>query len=275
MALSRRCLLDYLANPHPTHTDEAGRAMTEAGAKPARSVEADGSFATNDSLVREAYDRVANRYDSEYTSRMYQAENVALRTILRNLDLPDLGTILDLGCGTGLLVDLLPEIKDRVIGLDISQNMLDVAKEKHPDLETHRGNMANLSAFPQDAFGAVTSLFGPISFCSDYRRCAEEIHRVLRPGGRFFIMACGTRYAARRSYQQQGYRLPMTYFRAGALRNLFAWAEDVYTGGFNVTVEDHCQDWPVDQQVQQLLAEYLLPQQADSGYQVVVTGTKP
>ena len=51
---------------------------------------------------------------------------------LRALPLPRLGRVLDVGCGTGALAARLAGINYEVVGLDPSQGMLDVMRERAP-----------------------------------------------------------------------------------------------------------------------------------------------
>jgi len=75
------------------------------------------------------YGEVAGRYDEHYSDRVSQLENAWLQDWLDPLD----GSILDLGCGTGLLLDIMDIDPCRYRGVDPSEEMLGVARGKHPE----------------------------------------------------------------------------------------------------------------------------------------------
>jgi ubiquinone/menaquinone biosynthesis C-methylase UbiE len=100
--------------------------------------------------------------------------------------------ILDLGCGTGALTKLchLVHPEARVIGLDPAAKMLDEARIRvnRPTVTFEEGSAANLSMFPAGSFDAVVSNFALHHLSHDDKKvCAQEVWRVLRPGGVFIF----------------------------------------------------------------------------------------
>ncbi|HYO56411.1 class I SAM-dependent methyltransferase [Archangium sp.] len=101
---------------------------------------------------------------------------------------------LDVCCGTGAAMrHLRPLCRRRVVGVDLSQGMLDEARRRLADapgtaaLELVRGDALELPW--REEFDLVTSFgaFGHISE-EDEPRLVKGIHRVLRPGGRFLFV---------------------------------------------------------------------------------------
>jgi len=132
--------------------------------------------------VAESYDRVAQGYDANYGTPMNHAEE---REISRLVEPYINGGVLDAGCGTGLLLDLYPNI-DNYYGVDISAGMLEKHQEKHPSRMTHRGNAWQECAtefLPHN----VVSLFGSPSY-SNPRKVSRGVQQILKRGGRFFLM---------------------------------------------------------------------------------------
>jgi SAM-dependent methyltransferase len=76
-------------------------------------------------LVSEAYDEFAHIYDAEQG----WLEESYLRFIQR-LEIHSQDTVIEVGCGTGILGKLLAEISRNYVGFDISMEMLKVFKEK-------------------------------------------------------------------------------------------------------------------------------------------------
>lgn len=79
------------------------------------------------------YGKMAGAYDEQYTSDLCKRENEAIARLLNEYAAKG-KKIFDVGCGTGLTLDLCSHI-DRMdyIGIDASREMVGIAKEKHPD----------------------------------------------------------------------------------------------------------------------------------------------
>lgn len=93
--------------------------------------------------------------------------------------------ILDVACGTGVLARAAAERGAQVVGLDINDGMLAVARQKAPDINWQQGNAEDMP-FGDDRFDAVVSQFG-LMFFEDRPSAISEMIRVLRPGGRMSI----------------------------------------------------------------------------------------
>lgn len=98
--------------------------------------------------------------------------------------------VLDLCCGTGDWTIQLAEHKEaNIIGLDFSENMLKVAREKTDHLnnvELIQGDAANLP-YEDNSFDIVTIGFG-LRNLPDYLAGVKEFYRVLKPGGQLVIL---------------------------------------------------------------------------------------
>lgn len=137
---------------------------------------------------KQLFDRWAPSYDWTFPSIIYQAIH---KRLLTKLELPAQANILDLGCGTGRLLNrLATNFSDlRGTGLDFSPQMLRVARQSnrhHPRLIYLEGN-AEYLPFAEGQFDAV---FNCISFLhySEPQQVLNEVARVLSPGGRFYLV---------------------------------------------------------------------------------------
>ena len=75
------------------------------------------------------YDAVAESYDSLFKDKASIEENRKIASMLFEVS----GIFLDVGCGTGLLLDILKVSPDEYWGIDPSSKMLDVFRKKHPE----------------------------------------------------------------------------------------------------------------------------------------------
>lgn len=81
-------------------------------------------------------------YEIIYQNKDYKSEADYLYSLLKSLHIPIAGSLLDIGCGTGGYIPWHLKQNIKLTGLDISKEMLAIAKNKFPDLEFINDNMA-------------------------------------------------------------------------------------------------------------------------------------
>jgi SAM-dependent methyltransferase len=91
--------------------------------------------------------------------------------------------IVDLGCGSGVFSDLLHQQGCDTVGLDLSPQLVALGRRNYPDVEFVEGDVEHLP-FPPMSFDGVL-LSGIVHHLPNPLRCAAEVFRILRPGGRF------------------------------------------------------------------------------------------
>ncbi|MEO7157293.1 MAG: class I SAM-dependent methyltransferase, partial [Vicinamibacterales bacterium] len=121
------------------------------------------------------YDRLTGRWSRKFVP-----------TVLRGVAASEGSRILDIATGTGdaaIAAAAIVGRSGRVVGLDTSAPMLEIAREKASaaHIEFTVGDARELS-FPADSFDGVTCLFG-LMFIPDLRTALEGFRRVLRGGG--------------------------------------------------------------------------------------------
>jgi trans-aconitate methyltransferase len=116
--------------------------------------------------------------------------------------------ILDLGCGTGYLTNLIAQAGARVTGIDHSASMIDRARAAYPDLDFR---VVSATDFHFDTpFDAVFSN-ATLHWVLDKDNAIDNIYKALRPGGRFVLEMGGKGnveeivVATRRALTRHGY----------------------------------------------------------------------
>jgi len=228
------------------------------------------------------WDRLAASYDDLYKDRWSWLEDEHLAKRVRRLYAEaGEGSVLDIGCGTGLGLEMLPEGAN-YYGVDVSPRMIAVAKAKHPAYRHHfqASDMVHLKGVPSDSFDLVISLHGPLSYCRDPWRASIEIARVLRPGGRFILTAMNRTalWRLRNGWQYKHVfmssrgddsdpSMKAEVFTRSELKKLFDWADPSVSGlSMLGRVCEFWPLWPADR-----LACLLAPGLA---YGHIVTGRK-
>ena len=99
------------------------------------------------------------------------------------------GTLVDLGCGSGIFAAMAERAGFHVVGVDISPAMLALAKRESPNSQFIQSSLDKFSLPPCHV---VTALGEPFNYgadrrLSDLRRLFLRIARALRPGGKFLV----------------------------------------------------------------------------------------
>lgn len=136
------------------------------------------------STIQAAYNQWAKTYDNDFN----KTRDLDAETTVVNLSTKSVGSILEIGCGTGKNTGLLAEIGESVLGLDFSEEMLTQAKEKASAAHVRFEQADLLKRWPVEACSydlVVCNLvlehieaLGPIF---------EQAAEALRPGGQFYV----------------------------------------------------------------------------------------
>ena len=139
------------------------------------------------------FDKIARTYDRLNRVMTLGLDRCWRRRAVRGL----LGNVLDVACGTG---DMMLELLKRgctVTGVDLSEEMLEIARTKTASanfqLSTFNFQLGDAEALPfaEGEFDAVTCAFGVRNFVH-LEQGLNEMLRVLKPGGRMVILELAT-----------------------------------------------------------------------------------
>lgn len=134
--------------------------------------------------VRAHYDREAERYQERFSrgwlGRLRERERAAIMELLE----PEDGErILDAGCGTGFDAVPLMARGCRVDGIDLSEGMVRIARERGVD-----ARVADLHDFDLGRAYPKVLCAGPLEFCPSPGRVIHNLARHVAPGGRLVML---------------------------------------------------------------------------------------
>ena len=157
--------------------------------------------------VAKMFDTISNEYDGLNRVISFGIDIKWRKKVVEIVKLQNPDSILDIATGTGdLAINLTKTNAKKIIGLDISEGMLNVGREKinlkqlNHTIDMVVGDSENLP-FENDSFDAITVAFGVRNF-ETLEKGLSEILRVLKPGGIFVILETSvpTKFPFRQGY---------------------------------------------------------------------------
>jgi len=132
------------------------------------------------------FDRIAGEYDESLPAHV--VEHYLRKRVDFVLAHCPRGRGLDVGCGTGTLAQRLADRGYEMTGLDPSEGMLEILRERAPSVEAVRGSGTELP-FDDGSFDLVLTVAAlhHIADPEAVRATLAEMVRVTRPGGRILI----------------------------------------------------------------------------------------
>lgn len=148
---------------------------------------------TKKEQVTKMFDNISNEYDSLNRVISFGIDVKWRNKVVSLVNNSSPETILDVATGTGdLAINLVKTNAKKIIGLDISDGMLEVGRKKiskkelGSTIEMVLGDSENL-LFEANSFDAITVAFGVRNF-ENLDKGLSEIFRVLKPNGIFVIL---------------------------------------------------------------------------------------
>lgn len=134
-----------------------------------------------------AYDAVASLYAELFSGVLASLPlERALLSAFAEL-VQDAGPVADIGCGPGHLTAHLHALGVLSFGIDLSAEMVALARAAHPDLRFDQGSMTDLD-LGDGVLGGILANYSVIHTAPDELPSVfDEFHRVLAPGGHLLL----------------------------------------------------------------------------------------
>jgi len=140
-----------------------------------------------DMAVRQQHDRLARGYDQRWSRYITQT----LTFLKSSASIPPQAAVLDIGCGTGQFerLVLLDHPEQRMVGVDLSEKMLEIAQQKCQAYPNVTFCIASASALPflGHSFDVVVSA-SALHYFDRPEVSLAEMRRVVKPGGSVVIL---------------------------------------------------------------------------------------
>ncbi len=134
--------------------------------------------------LQNSYDRVAEEYAKRFHDELERKpfDRKMLDWFVEKVN--GIGTICDLGCGSGHIANYLHNRDLEVCGIDLSSGMVEQAQKLNPNITFQQGDMLSLNDFADNSFGGIAAFYSiihvPHLLVVDALR---EMNRVLRSKG--------------------------------------------------------------------------------------------
>lgn len=145
------------------------------------------------------YDKYANIRHNDLINGKNPAHRFVEKPMMKSM-IPNLKNkkILMLGCGSGEESELLKQngaVDNNIIGIDLSNKEIELAKELYPNIKFIAGDMHNLP-FKDNSFDFVYSSL-TIHYSKEPEKVYQEVNRILKKDGMFlFSIAHPLRWSA-------------------------------------------------------------------------------
>jgi demethylmenaquinone methyltransferase / 2-methoxy-6-polyprenyl-1,4-benzoquinol methylase len=143
--------------------------------------------------VAHMFNNISRRYDLLNHLLSFGVDIYWRKQAIKLLKKANPKTILDIATGTGdFAIEALACKPEKIIGVDISEGMLEIGKEKikkqglQDKIHLQYGDSEKLP-FPENNFDAIIVSYGVRNF-ENLEKGLSEMHRVLNPGGTVMIV---------------------------------------------------------------------------------------
>lgn len=167
----------------------------------ARSMDSSKPVDKNPAVIKKMFDNISERYDFLNGVLSLYQDKIWRMITAKKCGLNKKSAVLDVACGTGSLTfELARYTSGKVVGIDFSSKMIQLANKKLKLKQSRRGKYKNVSfkigdaqnmAFEDDSFDYVTISFG-LRNVSNVNKAISEMRRVVKKKGHVAILELST-----------------------------------------------------------------------------------
>lgn len=141
------------------------------------------------SVVSSLFDALASQFDRQLLVHSQYALPSDVAQMIRQWHPDNKVDVLDLGCGTGLLGRFLGSTEGVLVGVDLSEKMIEQAHMQGVYSSFHQVNVLDaLAATPENLYHVIAAL-DVLIYVGNLDTVVINAHRILLPGGRF-VFSC-------------------------------------------------------------------------------------
>jgi predicted TPR repeat methyltransferase len=133
--------------------------------------------------VRKLFDAYAEHFDEKLSKLNYCGPQLVLRVLAQIADVAAVSwRVVDAGCGTGLVGLQLKPLARRMVGVDLSPRMLQIARRRNIYDELIESDIVDFLRTTDESFDVIAAA-DVLTYLGDIRDFFTLSARVLRPGG--------------------------------------------------------------------------------------------
>lgn len=134
-----------------------------------------------------SWGNVADWYADHVENKDSYHKNVVLPNLLRMMNISVGKHVLDLACGSGFFAHEFHKAGAIVSGIDISPELIEIAKKEFPKLTFTVGSAHSFPKIPDESVDIITVILA-IQNMREVKQTLTECARVLVPGGKIYIV---------------------------------------------------------------------------------------
>lgn len=170
----------------------------------------------NEKYIKNVYNKFGKEYhktrEEKSASRLYN-DYLEVPEMLKAVGNIKNKKLLDVGCGSGIHIKKYEKKGAKCFGVDISQTMIDIAKEKNPNIEFKVGTMIDLP-YKNNSFDVVTMSLA-VHYINDWTKIFKEVNRVLKKDGLFYYSTESPMSIARERFEDKDIK----FYGIGRVKN--------------------------------------------------------
>lgn len=141
--------------------------------------------------IKNMFDKISENYDFMNRIISFGLNEYVKTQAIKALNIKPNSKVLDLCCGSGDLGKIIKKIQPScdVIGVDFSQNMIELASKKNPNITYRQMDVTSLT-FEKNSFDYIVMGFG-LRNIPQKNKALEEIYRTLKTEGQFLHIDFG------------------------------------------------------------------------------------